>query len=91
MRSRCARVRVDRVVLYPARGDRLGRQRVGHVRLDPSVGEQVREPAPAVRGLERDAERRRRELAEDALERLGPALDPPAEDRGARLVEGRDD
>jgi hypothetical protein len=36
-----------------------------HVGGDPDVGEQVGEPTPAERGLERDLDRCRLELAED--------------------------
>jgi len=83
--------RVDAVVLDPSRGDGLGRKGMGHVRLDASVGEQVGEPAPAVRGLEDHAERARLELAEDTLEILGPARDAAAEHDPPVLGQRRDD
>ncbi len=89
VRRRWARVaRVDRVVLDPPRADRLGREGMGHVGLDPGVGEEVGEPAPAVRRLEGDRDRLGLELAEDPPERVRAVLEASREDRVAGLVEG---
>ncbi len=44
---------VDLVVLQPGRGDGLAPQRVHHVRLEAVVLQQIGQPAPAERGLER--------------------------------------
>jgi hypothetical protein len=63
---------------------------VSHVRLDTGVLEQIREPAPAIRRLEDDAQRRRCELAEDTQEALGTVVDAAIEDDAALLVEGRE-
>jgi hypothetical protein len=38
---------------------------VGHVRGDADIGQQIREPAPTVAGLEHDLDRLGLELAED--------------------------
>ena len=43
---------------------------------DPGIGQQVREPAPAVGGLEHDLDRVGLELTEDAQERGGGVADP---------------
>jgi hypothetical protein len=53
------------VVLDPGGRDRLGGQRMGHVGSDAGVGQQIREPAPAVGGLEGDLDRLGLELPED--------------------------
>ncbi len=45
--------RVDLVVLQPRRGDRLALQRVHQVRVEPVVLQQLHQPPPAERGLER--------------------------------------
>jgi hypothetical protein len=55
----------------------LGGQRVGHMRGDAGIGQQVREPAPAVGGLEGDLDGLGLELAEDAPELGGGVADPP--------------
>jgi hypothetical protein len=79
---------VDRVVLDPTGTDRLGRERMGHVGLDARVGEQVGEPAPAVRRLEGDADRLGLELPEHPPERVPAVVEPSRQDRRAGLVEG---
>jgi hypothetical protein len=53
------------VVGDPGGRDRLGRQRMGHVRGDADIGQQIREPAPTVGGLEHHLDRLGLELAED--------------------------
>ena len=67
--------RVDRVVLDPPGSDRLRGERVRHVGLDPCVGEQVGEPAPAVRRLKGDRDRLGLELPEDPPECLPAVLE----------------
>ena len=62
--------RVDRIVVDPACGDRLGGQGMRHVGLDAGVGEQIGEPAPAIRRFEGHRDRLGLEFAEDAPERL---------------------
>jgi hypothetical protein len=56
---------IDSVVFDPGGRDRLGRQRVGHVSGDAGIGQQIREPTPAVGGLEHHLDRLGLELAED--------------------------
>jgi hypothetical protein len=56
---------VDGVVLDPGSRDRLGGQRMGHVSGDTDIGQQIREPAPTVGGLEGDLDRLGLELTED--------------------------
>lgn len=56
--------------------------------LDPRVGEQVGEPAPAVRRLEHHRERLGLELAEHPPEGVGAVVEAPLEDDRAALVEG---
>jgi len=80
--------RVERVVLDPPGADRLGREGMGHVGLDPGIGEQVGEPAPAVRRLEGDRDRFGFELAERPPERVAAVLEAPRQDRRAGRVEG---
>jgi hypothetical protein len=65
------------VVLDPGGRDRLGGQRMGHVGSDTGIGQQIREPAPAVGGLEHHLDRLGLELAEDAPELGGGVADPP--------------
>ncbi len=86
----CERVRVDAVVLHPPCGDRLGREGMGHMRLDAGLGEEVSEPAPAIRRLEGDAQRPRLQLAEDAEELLGTVRDATAEHQVSDLIESHD-
>jgi hypothetical protein len=62
---------VDLVVLQPRRGDRLAPQRVHHVRLEAVVLQELGQPAPAERGLERHR-RASRQIAGQPQQRLGP-------------------
>jgi hypothetical protein len=50
---------------------------VGHVSRDADIGQQIREPAPTVGGLEHDLDRLGLELAKDAQELGGGVADPP--------------
>jgi hypothetical protein len=53
-RSSCARIAAPAfVVLQPRGGDRLAPQRVHQVRVEAVVFQQIGQPAPAERGLER--------------------------------------
>jgi hypothetical protein len=70
---------VDSVVLDPSGRDRLGGQRVGHVRGNAGIGQQVSEPTPAVGGLEHHLDRLGLELAEDAPELGWGVADPPGQ------------
>jgi hypothetical protein len=69
-------VRVDLVVGQPGRGDRLAPRRVRQVRLEPVVLEQLDQPAPAERGLER---RRRadRHISDRPQDRFHPVRHVP--------------
>src|SRR5207247_6123514 len=71
--------------------DGLGRKRMGHVRLDPGISEEIGEPAPAVRRLEGHAERAGLEFAEDMPEVIGAARDAAAEQHRPVLGQGGDD
>ncbi len=82
------RPRVDGVVLHPARADRLGRQGMGHVGGDASVREQISEPAPAIRCLEDDLDRRRLELAEHSPKLGWIVPEPSAQEHLTALVKG---
>jgi hypothetical protein len=81
---------VDRVVLHPARADRLGRQWMGHVGCDAGVGEQVGEPAPAIRRLEGDLDRLWLELTEHSA-RLGWIVHQATAQRDVAGLVERDD
>jgi hypothetical protein len=59
---------VDLVVLQPRRGDGLAPQRMDQVRLEAVVLQQLHQPPPAVRGLER-RRRARRQIADHAQDR----------------------
>ena len=61
---------VDLVVLQPRRGDRLAPQRVHQVRVEAVVLQQLGQPAPAERGLERHR-RPRGQIADQPQDRLG--------------------
>jgi hypothetical protein len=71
------RLGIDGVVGDPGGRDGLGGQRVGHVSGDAGIGQEIREPAPAVGGLEGDLDRLGLELTEDAQELAGSVADPP--------------
>jgi len=68
--------------------DRLGGQRVGHVRGDAGIGQQVSKPAPPVGGLEDDLDRAWLELAEDAQKLGWGVADPPRDHHLAGRVQG---
>jgi hypothetical protein len=63
------RARVDRVRLDPGRRDRLSLPRMRQMQLDPLRLEQIRQPLPPERGLERDP-RLTTQLGEDRAQRL---------------------
>jgi hypothetical protein len=63
---------------------------VGHVRWDAGIGQQVREPAPPVGGLEDDLDRLRLELAEDAQELRRRVADASGQHDLAGRVQGDD-
>ena len=83
------RARVDRVVLHPRGGDRLGAQRMRQVQLVAGGLEHVGEPLPAGGRLERDPG-----LAVDLLEQLEEGLrvvrDPAGEQLPSALIEHGD-
>ena len=60
---------------------------MGHVGLDARIGQEVGEPAPAVRRLEHDRHRLRRQLAEHPPEGVGAVVEAPLEDDVAAIVE----
>jgi hypothetical protein len=81
------RLGVHGVVLDAGRGDGLRPQRMGHVRGDPGVGEQIGEPAPAVGGLEGDLQGLWAELPEDPQELPGIVVDPTVREELASGIE----
>jgi hypothetical protein len=84
------RLGVDRVVLHPRRGDRLGRQRMRHVRRHPELGQLVGKPAPAVGRFERHLDRPRPQLVDHLLNRRRASADLAVEEQPALLVDGGD-
>lgn len=91
VRSRCARVLAStRVVLHPCRGDRLRGQRMRHEGGDAGIGEEVREPAPAEGGFERNLQWLVVQFSEHAQQLVRSSGDPPAEDRCPALIQGHD-
>jgi hypothetical protein len=60
----------------------------GHVGRDAGVGQQVREPAPAVGGLEGDLDRLGLELAEDAQELGRGVADPSGQHDATDAIQG---
>jgi len=61
---------------------------VGHVSSDAGIGQQIREPAPTVGGLEGDLDRLGLELAEDAPELGGGVADPPGQHHRTGGIQG---
>jgi hypothetical protein len=61
---------------------------MGHVGSDAGIGQQVREPAPAVGGLEGDLDWLGLELAEDAPELGWGIADPPRQHHPTGGIQG---
>ena len=77
---------IDLVVLQPGRGDRLALQRVHQVRVEAVVLEQLQQPPPAERGLERRG-RPRRQAADHPQDRLGPVRHVPVRQHLATRID----
>jgi hypothetical protein len=80
--------RIDLVVLQPGRGDRLALQRVHQVRVEAIVLQQLHQPPPAERGLER-GRCARRQAADHTQDRLHPVRHVAVGEYPAILVDHR--
>jgi hypothetical protein len=80
--------RIDLVVLQPGRGDRLALQRVHQMWVEAVVLQQLHQPPPAERRLER-RRRARRQGADHPQDRLHPVRHVPVGQHLAILVDHR--